>query len=123
MKANQYKFRAWLGDRMEYSVGVSPEGAFYYGGKMKEDSACFNHTFYDENTPIMQSTGLEINGKELYEGDVINTKSNRYVVEWTEGCFCARPLLYEITTPWFLFRVAEFAILLGNIYENPELLK
>lgn len=77
---------------------------------------------WGESTDIilMQSTGLtDKNGKEIFEGDVIaHYLSSPIVVEWFDerGGFL----------PWCdedEFAQATAFEVLGNIYENPELLK
>lgn len=71
---------------------------------------------------LMQFTGLlDKNGKEIYEGDVVKSCDNQYdgstfkdllqVVEFTEGSFV--PVSERHSS---CFEV------IGNIYENPELL-
>jgi uncharacterized phage protein (TIGR01671 family) len=81
-----------------------------------------------------QFTGLkDKNGKEIYEGDVINLHdlcemiNVNAIIEWSdEGCFF-RPR--EIRTNrkggryWFYWDFITDIEIIGNIYENPELLK
>lgn len=82
-------------------------------------------------TPIKHSkkdqyTGLhDKNGKEIYEGDILDMfpkrKKNKiydYIV-FSEGCFCLANAImnYELT-----YGTGE-GVVIGNIYENPELLK
>jgi uncharacterized phage protein (TIGR01671 family) len=74
---------------------------------------------------LMQFTGLhDKNGKEIYEGDVVSapTKTNRYEIEFSHDRF--QPANWdrygingEDNFNWCDFEV------IGNIYENPELLK
>jgi uncharacterized phage protein (TIGR01671 family) len=75
---------------------------------------------------VMQFTGLhDKNGKEIYEGDVVapeHESSGRAVVEWREECA-------SFETHWqdghFDHNCGtwEFLEVIGNIYENPELVK
>jgi len=101
-------------------------------------------TYYEV---IMQFTGLkDKNGKEIYEGDILHSnKSDIYLygnnspVDFESGAFCVTILYDQIQEPlWGFDRVykptdypnntekyewiEEFEVI-GNIYENPELLK
>jgi hypothetical protein len=83
-----------------------------------------------DNIPVMQYSGVkDINSKEIYENDVvkINEAQRRYVVKFHNGCFKlfhADPKLNDMI--WgAIERVSELLWSLevvGNIYENPELL-
>jgi hypothetical protein len=77
------------------------------------------HVVLDDMT-LMQYTGLkDKNGKEIFEGDVTTSEIGdepMAVVFW-EGCFCHK---------WpdgngHIFNPKNIEII-GNIYENPELL-
>lgn len=71
---------------------------------------------------LMQYTGLkDRNGKDIYEGDILSRKNLKYIVKWSSNHMFALTvdnmevgMLCEVTTE-------EFEIV-GNIYENPELL-
>ena len=74
---------------------------------------------------LMQFTGLkDKNGKEIYEGDIIGWKSTRKVKKWTY-----REVVKDIRE-FYANMINERSDgaywhyeIIGNIYENPELLK
>lgn len=98
-------------------------------GKSGEE---FWEVVYDADVELQQYTGLkDKNGKEIYDGDILE-----YQKECEEGC-CRRPTRGQVfieisqaefyTTSqgeWLLKdEVAENSIVIGNIFENPDLLK
>lgn len=74
-----------------------------------------------DDIEVMQYTGLkDKNGKEIYEGDIVLFDNNLFSVEWNvNGSWCymrhPKPFLTQI-------RYWESEVI-GNIYENPELIK
>lgn len=79
----------------------------------------------DEETAFMQYTGLkDKNGKEIYEGDIIQIPSwrkERFKVEFKAGMF--RAVMGERKVSLATFKGEVGCEVIGNIYENPELLK
>lgn len=92
---------------------------------------------------VGQYTGLkDKNGKEIYEGDVIefsydvftgnfDTKVGRGTIEFIDGAFYIKPFEIEgkkikdiDNEEWFLIYTVNIDTLkvIGNIYDNPELL-
>ncbi|MGG1017370.1 YopX family protein [Bacillus subtilis] len=76
---------------------------------------------------IRQYTGLkDKNGREIYEGDiVIDERKNSAEVVFDDGCFCVIGYLGDLRTHPIrdsLFCGERFEVI-GNIYENPELLE
>ena len=78
------------------------------------------------NSPLMQFTGLkDINGREIYEGDVIRNHSLEYLNE----NFTAKVIFDEGSFRAWIGRrdirgiSGDSCEVIGNIYESPELLK
>ena len=75
---------------------------------------------------IKQFTGLfDKNGKEIYEGDVLKTKyQDKAIMIWHKefSCFCFETIDEVVKGEYqYSFKNVEIEII-GNIYENPELL-
>ena len=75
--------------------------------------------------PIMQYTGLkDKNGKEIYEGDIVKGPTGYiFNVLFNEGSFkiCSNES-HPLKNTMFLMNGPEWLVVIGNIYENPELL-
>ncbi len=123
----EIKFRAWdKNGQTMHDVGLLliGHGATAYSYPQPGEEA--NVGTEDTNSMLMQFTGLkDKNGKEIYEGDIVrfiynSTPQEERIgpVEWNEE-YCSwwfGKLLIE-PTPRKTMEV------IGNIYENPELLK
>ena len=114
--SREIKFRAW--DKFS-KVMVSPhDGDFIKWAAPTNWRECYE---------VMQSTGLlDKNGKEIYEGDVVNygdyTDNSgpcNHEVTWKDGCFITK----EISTNDDFTFVDPCGEVIGNIYENPELIE
>lgn len=85
---------------------------------------------YDiNNVEIEKYIGINDNkGKRIYEGDIIKTRhGNGFVYRRDDDCFAIRIdrdgiCPFDISVSEFL-QIIEFFEIIGNIHENPELLK
>ena len=81
-----------------------------------------------EECDLMQYIGLkDINGVEVYEGDVLHLRGHQtFVVTFSDASFVARSTnkVQRINwTPSIMSRIIEMGYkVIGNIYENPELM-
>ena len=81
----------------------------------------------DENIILMQSTGLhDKNGKEIFEGDIVLVLDSPYTVFYDNerGSYRLKPH----DDRWNVDYMSNFSHggnfeVVGNIYENPELLE
>jgi uncharacterized phage protein (TIGR01671 family) len=134
----EIKFRAW--DKIKNEMCMVTELGFDSDSNFEVWEAILSNRHASSpctkndtgNSYIMQYTGLkDKNGKEIYEGDIVQReyfvmcKEQEYkrgkiignsIISFTDGSFlCGDFPLYD--TPLSILKV------IGNIYENPELLK
>ena len=168
MEQREIKFRAWCSGKheglsfhkphMDYDVTISPRGNW-----------CSVKSSWDiqgeyPSVPVMQYTGLkDKNGKEIYEGDIIQFDFGKdskegvlnTLVVFDSGMFCYEPRRSKqvikgdkwnmphdyIDSNWWngstyplrsgfygkgdceWFRSSSLIEIIGNIYENPELIR
>jgi len=75
---------------------------------------------------LMQYTGLkDKNEVEIFEADVVENDGGKWVVSFNRGCFCGNllPNLRSDDELLIALRAIKGIEVIGNIYENPELLK
>lgn len=82
---------------------------------------------YISDYELMQYTGLkDKNGREIYEGDIVSMMPEGYASIPAEVRITERGVMFHRLDgdyPDLLVADWEGAIVIGNIYENPELLK
>ena len=117
------KFRAWDGTKI---LGWHPE-FFYDPYPVTGYSGNFDYI----EMPLMQHVGFrDKNGKEIYEGDIIekqitkkSKKTSKMIkggVKWTRVMIWDKEGKWNIQKP--LSDTNQFIEIIGNVFENPELL-
>jgi hypothetical protein len=120
----EIKFRIWTGLQMEYNIMAGFLGAFYVQGIDEKDSASMSpfNTKY-EDAPLMQFIGIkDPSGKEIYEGDIIKSANGIGIVKIENG-HSYYELLKEVDPMLRNNGASYWENVIGNIYENPDLLK
>lgn len=132
------KFQAWLGHAMvqvtmidtlmntsdEY---VNPSIGYYLTGENKGRAKAFNLS----EAKLRRFSGIvDKNGREVYQGDILKITCNfplRKGVEidvvtwWKQGSwFCHDWTLYQLISNQIEGK--QDFVVIGNVYENPELL-
>src|SRR6185436_2697466 len=105
----EIKFRAWYGGQI-VEVGQLD---FFTDGQI---------TVNDElvGAKLMQFTGLkDKNGKEIYEGDVVNTQQLIGTVKWSEEHGKWEVEYIGDSRKFALYTQNRDTEVIGNIYENP----
>ena len=119
------RFRAWDDWRKRMSV-VDRIYIDTKGVRLYDDFGEYWRNFRDAK--LMQSTGLkDKNGKEIFEGDIVDYKGRKAVVKWhgSYASFIYRFVdeLKERVSEWHPLFLAYYRFeVIGNIYENKELL-
>jgi uncharacterized phage protein (TIGR01671 family) len=136
------KFRAWDGQKLTEPFSILHLLSNYNSeyANSREDISSFNFDG-DGGTPILeQFTGLlDKNGKEIWEGDIVrfaysdNTElismgvisflNQNGVYKCATFLIVTRDIVTRDGTPWDVPMSSDWVEVIGNIHENPALLK
>lgn len=126
------RFRAWdvLAEKMIDEILMISFVRKEIIGKFRDGSTSVPLKFEDkrngEDVILMQSTGLkDKNGKEIFEGDVLGTKDGLLngVIEYRSDLGMWTNSLIRYNNFERLCNVATSREIIGNVYENRELLE
>lgn len=129
------KFRVWHKNAKRFlkSGDCGPDETYWFGvidEPLKVcEMYCSEFVDYCDNVVIQQFTGIEDkNGKEIYEGDIVQLLGApyKYTIEWQDYHWSINDfenaLFYKDTFQPFTHAVQDRAEVIGNIFENPELI-
>lgn len=108
----EIKFRVWNGQKI------------WFPGHFSTDQ--YSHQLGFSGTTLMQYTGLkDKNGAEIYEGDIVQFPSIQPNISkvWYSDKVAAFVTDSALGSGYKLMGQPESMIVIGNTYENPELLK
>lgn len=118
----EIKFRAWDKENKKfYTPIISANG--------KSLTVSFGYEIFGENNDdIMQYTGIkDKNGKPIFEGDIIKYKNSITSIQWT-GCGF-NGVYHNSDGSWddeweyaLSYRDSGYIEVLGNLFENPNLI-
>lgn len=132
----EIKFRAW--DKKEKKMYYDVQNTYDF---MINNGGCFEESFKDvleyDNYVVMQYTNCyDINGKEIYEGDIIRLEGvdDREIgstwehigkILYKRGAFfvCYFDYYADGDEELICDAQVEFGTVIGNVYENKELLE
>ena len=118
------KFRVWDNERNAMFNSKSVDIDFFEGKiEITSDTIRYDEVYTDEikDFELMQYVGCkDKNNKEIYEGDIVKTKEHIGQIIYSKGMF-----FIDVKGDFYLpiYNVSEFMEVIGNIYENPELLE
>jgi uncharacterized phage protein (TIGR01671 family) len=109
------KFRAWDKQLKRWTnYEITDDLQRFYG----KDKDCWYCDIYNERFILLQSTGLtDINDNEIFEGDIVSTIHGLCEVKFVEDGY----RIIKGSQAGSL--VAQDLRVVGNIYENPELME
>lgn len=141
---NRFNFRAYIKKLnkvydvycLDYSTGKLRIKCCDKGGEIiinDVKNEAFNKFFDEEEFVLMQSTGLkDKNGKEIYEGDIIEKKDEyfrphrfekkREIVEWCNDDFTGFLPFSDYDFEFDRINLPKDFEVIGNIYENLKII-
>lgn len=106
------------------------DGDWVYGGVTWDPSRkkFFVHTDWEEAKVIPETVGqytglTDENGVKIFEGDILHAAQGDFVVRWSESICSFVAGEKERMRPCMNSGTVKCCEVIGNIYDNPELIK
>lgn len=119
----EIKFRAWDKQKHKWADSI----AVYDDGSWSAQFGSVEGFNEEDGVELMQFTGLkDKHGKEIYEGDILSWQRVKRIVIWNNGTFKTSNSKNRLHHANNLYaqKIHKLKIeVIGNIWENPELLK
>ena len=113
----EISFRCWDEKLKRWEYWGLPEDAGYMAGRFNKKNATKKGRRFSTKT-LYQFTGLhDKNGKEIYEGDIFNFDYPMEVI-WDMGSWAVK----KREGSGLLYGYVHDGEVIGNVYENKELL-
>lgn len=116
------RFRAWL--KKEQKMDNEIDHISWLEDELYCIGDGITYMVLAEDLVLMQSTGLkDKNGKEIFEGDVVSIDTDEFdllFVKYESGIYW---LMDDEECVEHLSDYYKYVSIVGNIYENPELLE
>lgn len=121
------KFKAWW---IQDEVMTHIDTLEFLQGGIRVSDGCWHEKFLGDEVILMQSTGLkDKNGVEIFEGDIV-----LFTIEDGFDYVYGKPGRINLSLQWgagvrassrgnYPLRKCREVRIIGNIYENPELLE
>jgi len=122
----EIKFRGKRVDNNEWVIGNLLDNGITKFFILSENA----YNFDEYETVISQSIGQftgfkDKNGVNIYEGDIIEKHFTKFEIIWNEGAWQLTQINDWYKQQFYIAHLFDYekALVVGNIYENPELLK
>ncbi|KIN20931.1 YopX family protein [Lactiplantibacillus plantarum] len=119
------KFRVWSKDLSKYRKldDISnDQGLGMFFEVQKGIGSNVTSICYSINDVVEQFTGLkDVNGNEIYEGDILENRKYRSIVKFANGKFLAD--VVGTISRFDLIGETHGSKVIGNVHTNPELLE